>query len=181
MANLSTSFQFWQLPKYDQRKDESSLTLQTSNKLPKPGPGEALIRIRAVSLNYRDLIISRNLYPSSNLERDELIPGSDGAGDIVEIGEKVENFRIGDRVVANFNPAFKRGMVAKEKEMKSALGGPAQGILTSLIVLPVDALLRIPSHLSYEEASTLPCAAVTAWNGLYGLRDIPLLPVQTFL
>lgn len=175
-----SSYQFWQLPPQDQRKDESSLSLQTSNEIPKPGPTEVLLRVKAVSLNFRDLVIARNMYPLA-LKKDELIPASDGAGEIVSVGEQVTKFKKGDRAAANFNIAQLRGAVCTAAETEYALGGPIHGMLSQYVVLPAQALVHIPEHLSFEEAATLPCAAVTAWNGLFGLSDVPVLPGSTVL
>jgi NADPH:quinone reductase-like Zn-dependent oxidoreductase len=130
---------------------------------PAPGPGEVLVRIRAASLNYRDLLIVKGRY-GRNLPL-PLIPLSDGAGEVAEVGPGVTRFKPGDRVAATFMIAWLEGGPSEEKA-RSALGGAVDGVLAEARVFPQDALVRIPDHLSYEEASTLPCAAVTAWHAL---------------
>jgi NADPH:quinone reductase-like Zn-dependent oxidoreductase len=143
---------------------------------PEPGPGQALIRVRAVSLNFRDLLIVQGKYnPRLKLPR---IPLSDGAGEVVSVGEGVEAWKQGDRVVVPFFPAWLDGGLTAEKAA-SALGGDVDGMLSEFAVVPADALLSIPGHLSFEQAATLPCAAVTAWNGLFVSGR--LQPGQTLL
>jgi NADPH:quinone reductase-like Zn-dependent oxidoreductase len=120
---------------------------------PKPGPQEALIRIRATSLNYRDHLIVTGHYFGGPVSQD-VIPVSDGAGEVVSVGSGVTRFKPGDRVAGTF---FQAG---------GALGVPLNGMLAESVALHQDGLVAIPKSLSYEEAATLPCAAVTAWNAL---------------
>jgi NADPH:quinone reductase-like Zn-dependent oxidoreductase len=128
-----------------------------------PGPGEVLVRIRAVSLNYRDLLVVKGLYnPKMKLPR---IPCSDGAGEIMAVGPRVATWRCGDKVAGIFMQNWIDGQPTRAK-MRGALGGDIDGVLAEHVVLGESGLIRIPSHLTAEEASTLPCAAVTAWNAL---------------
>jgi NADPH:quinone reductase-like Zn-dependent oxidoreductase len=143
---------------------------------PKPGPGEALVRIRAASLNYRDLLVAKGIY-GRNLPL-PLIPLSDGAGEVVEVGPGVSRVRPGDRVAAAFMVGWIDGGPSEAKA-KSALGGAIDGVLAEARAFPQDGLVPIPEHLSYEEASTLPCAAVTAWHALMVGRG--LHPGETVL
>ncbi len=130
---------------------------------PEPGIGQVLVRVRAASLNFRDLMVSRGVYnPKLKLP---LIPLSDGAGEVAAVGEGVTRFRVGDRVVASFMPGWTEGPPT-ELKVRSALGGEVDGMLAEEVVLPETGLLPIPAHLSFEEAATLPCAAVTAWNAI---------------
>jgi NADPH:quinone reductase-like Zn-dependent oxidoreductase len=122
---------------------------------PKPGPGQALVRVRAASLNFRDLAIVAGKYIGGALQKDT-IPLSDGAGDVVAVGSGVRGLAVGDRVVAT----FAQGRPAQ------ALGAPLDGTLTELAAFDEDGLLKLPDHLSYEGAATLPCAGVTVWNAL---------------
>ncbi len=130
---------------------------------PRPGPCEVLVRVRASSVNYRDLStvedpVSRNLaYPR--------IPNSDGAGEVVEVGEAVTRFKPGDRVAATFFQRWIDGEITQDA-MASALGGALDGMLAEYVVLHQDGLASVPEHLSDLEAATLPCAALTAWNSL---------------
>jgi len=143
---------------------------------PAPGPGQVLVRIKAASLNYRDLLVSKGLY-SRNLAL-PLIPLSDAAGEVAEVGPGVTRFHAGDRVAATFMTSWHGGDAAEEHG-KSALGGAIDGVLAEARVFPEASLVRFPDHLSYEEASTLPCAAVTAWHALMVGRG--LLPGETVL
>jgi NADPH:quinone reductase-like Zn-dependent oxidoreductase len=128
-----------------------------------PGPGEVLVRIRAVSLNYRDLMMVKGVYnPKMTLPR---IPCSDGAGEVVAVGPGVTAWKPGDRVAGIFMQNWLDGPAAPAK-VKGALGGDIDGMLADHVTLGEAGLVRIPAHMSLEEAATLPCAAVTAWNAL---------------
>jgi len=130
---------------------------------PQPGPGEVQIRIRAISLNYRDLMMVKGLYnPKMKLPR---IPCSDGAGTVVEVGAGVTAWKPGDRVAGIFMQNWLDGPPTEAKS-RGALGGDIDGMLAEYTVLRDSGLVRLPEHLSFEEAATLPCAAVTAWNAL---------------
>lgn len=176
-----TSYQYWQLPQLDQRGDFNKLTLQSgSTSSLKPKENHVLVKVHAVSLNYRDLIIAKNQYPLS-LQETPLIPASDGAGVVEAVGEGVEEWKAGDRVAGIFTRDHLNGACAEEELEKTAHGGAIDGWLTQYISVPAHALVRIPKHLSFEEAATLPCAAVTAWNSLYGLPSSSLRAGQWVL
>jgi NADPH:quinone reductase-like Zn-dependent oxidoreductase len=133
------------------------------HEIPKPGYGQALIKVRAVSLNYRDLMVVKGLYnPRIPLP---FTPFSDGAGDVVAIGEGVSRVTVGDRVAGIFMQDWLAGEMTEAKQ-RSALGGGGQGMLAEYVVLREEGLVQFPEHLSYEEAATLPCAAVTAWHAV---------------
>lgn len=128
-----------------------------------PGPGEVLVRIRAVSFNYRDLMMVKGLYnPKLKLPR---IPCSDGAGEVAAVGSGVTGWKAGDRVAGIFMQNWLDGPPNPQK-VRGALGGDIDGMLAEYVVLAETGLVAIPAHLSFEEAATLPCAAVTAWNAL---------------
>ena len=130
---------------------------------PSPGYGQILVKVRAVSLNYRDLLVVKGLYnPKLPLP---LIPFSDGAGDVVAVGDGVSRVKVGDRVAAIFMQTWLGGELT-ESNARSALGGGIDGMLAEYVVLHEDGVVHIPEHLSYEEAATLPCAAVTAWHAV---------------
>jgi NADPH:quinone reductase-like Zn-dependent oxidoreductase len=130
---------------------------------PLPGPGEVLVRVHAISINYRDLLMAKGLYnPKLKLPR---IPCSDGAGEISAVGEGVTQWKPGDRVAGIFMQNWLDGPPTQAK-VKGALGGDIDGMLAEYVVLKETGLVRLPAHLSFEEAATLPCAAVTAWNAL---------------
>ncbi|MFN2456155.1 MAG: NAD(P)-dependent alcohol dehydrogenase [Pyrinomonadaceae bacterium] len=130
---------------------------------PRPGHRQILVRVRAASLNYRDLMVVKGQYdPRMSLPR---VPLSDGAGEVVAVGENVTRVKIGDRVAGIFMQTWIGGEVTPAHS-KSALGGAIDGMLAEYVVLSEEGVVHIPEHLSYEEAATLPCAAVTAWNAL---------------
>jgi NADPH:quinone reductase-like Zn-dependent oxidoreductase len=128
--------------------------------------GKVRVKMHAASLNFRDLLVAKGLYNPKWKTPLGIIPLSDGAGEVVEVGEGVNRFKVGDRVVASFMQEWVAGEVTEEKA-KSSLGGAIDGVLTTARLFDQEGLLPIPAHLSYEEAATLPCAAVTAWNGLF--------------
>jgi NADPH:quinone reductase-like Zn-dependent oxidoreductase len=130
---------------------------------PEPGPREVLLRVRAVSLNYRDLLVVKGLYnPKMKLPR---VPCSDGAGVVEAVGRGVTRVKAGDRVTGAFMPGWVEGQISEDKA-RSALGGGVDGVLAEYVVLPEDGVVPVPEHLGDEEAATLPCAAVTAWHAL---------------
>ena len=130
---------------------------------PQPGPGEVLVRVHAISLNYRDLLMVKGLYnPKLKLPR---IPCSDGAGEVAAVGDGVTRWKTGDRVAGIFMQNWLDGPLTPAKA-KGALGGDIDGMLAEYVVLRDTGLVKLPEHLSYAEAATLPCAAVTAWNAL---------------
>ncbi|MCH2460700.1 MAG: NAD(P)-dependent alcohol dehydrogenase [Gemmatimonadetes bacterium] len=131
---------------------------------PTPGDQEVLVRVRATSLNRRDLSIYRSRYGGG--DRSGLVPLSDGAGEVIEVGPEVTHFAVGDRVMGVFFANWVDGRRTREANA-SARGGAIDGMLSEMVVSHEDGLILIPEHLSYEEAATLPCAAVTAWNGLF--------------
>lgn len=128
---------------------------------PRPGPGEVLVRMRAASLNYRDLLTIEGGYGSQQ-KRADLVPLSDGAGEIVETGPDVTRWRAGDRVVGCFFADWQGGPPTTER-ISATLGGAVDGVACEYRVFGEHAILPIPSHLDFVEAATLPCAALTAW------------------
>lgn len=120
---------------------------------PRPGRGEVLLRMKAASLNYRDLVVLRRGYGPQTGEL-PLVPLSDGVGEVVEVGAGVTRVAVGDRVCPSF---FQGG---------KSLGGPLDGVLQQSMILEESFLFKVPAHLSDEEAATLPCAALTAWNAI---------------
>jgi NADPH:quinone reductase-like Zn-dependent oxidoreductase len=143
---------------------------------PSPGPGEAVVRVRACSLNYRDLAVMRGAYGGG--VKAPLTPLSDGAGEVVAVGEGVTRVKPGDHVAGIFMQDWIEGP-PDDAKANSALGGSIDGMIAEKVCLRADGLVHYPSHLSFEEAATLPCAAVTAWNALF--RSGGLRPGQTVL
>lgn len=144
--------------------------------IPRPGPGQVLVRLRAASLNYRDLLIIRGHYPAPL--GTAFIPLSDGAGEVVALGPGVARFAVGSRVAGIFMQSWLAGGMADSDNL-SALGGGVDGVLAEYRVFDAQGLVEIPQHLSFAEAACLPCAGVTAWNALHG--GASLLPGQSVL
>jgi len=131
---------------------------------PEPGANEVLVRVKAAGLNFRDLLIAWNRYPAGRLKAD-LIPLSDGAGEVVAAGARVTRAKVGDRVSANFLQDWTGGKL-QEEYLGSDLGGSLDGMLAEYVVLPQECLVHLPEYLTYEEAGSLSCAGLTAWSGL---------------
>ncbi len=130
---------------------------------PQPAHGEVLVRIRAVSLNYRDYMNVMSIKGVSGpIPR---VPCSDGAGEVVSVGEGVSGWQAGDRVVIPFMPQWLDGEFMPQYQAL-ALGANVDGLMREYATLPASCLLRLPEYLSFEEGATLPCAAVTAWDAL---------------
>jgi NADPH:quinone reductase-like Zn-dependent oxidoreductase len=143
---------------------------------PQPGAGEVLVRITAASLNYRDLMMVTGIY-NPRLRR-PMVPLSDGAGVVEEMGPGVTRFKKGDRVAACFMQKWIEGPITREKGA-SALGGGIDGVLREYAVFSEQGLVSIPPLLSDEEAAALPCAAVTAWHALF--EHTPMAPGDSVL
>ncbi|QBD82603.1 NAD(P)-dependent alcohol dehydrogenase [Ktedonosporobacter rubrisoli] len=136
---------------------------------PQPGPEQVLVRVRAASLNFHDLAIVLGIYdPHLPLP---LVPLSDGAGEVVAVGDAVSRVKVGDRVAGLFTQKWLAGDLTAET-VDTTLGGPYDGVLQEYIVLPEDGVVKIPEHMTYEEASTLPIAALTAWSALFVQGDL---------
>lgn len=133
--------------------------------IPTPAPGEVLVHVRASSLNYRDVIILEGNYPMPNLAG--RIPLSDGAGEVVAVGQGVTRFKVGDRVTNSFFPEWIDGPFTGKYSQYS---GDVDGWLADYRVVAADALISIPDSLDFDEAATLPCAGVTAWSAVKGVK-----------
>jgi NADPH:quinone reductase-like Zn-dependent oxidoreductase len=143
---------------------------------PHPQQGEVLVRVHAVSLNFRDIAMLRDRYPLPH--RKGLILTSDGAGEVVEVGAGVDDLKAGDRIMGIFHPRWYGGRIPPNVS-RFGYGSEIDGWLVERKVLSQEALVRIPDNLSCEEASTLPCAAVTAWSALSG--SVPIRSGHTVL
>ena len=142
---------------------------QVQRELSAPAAHEVLVRMRAVSLNYRDLMVADGRYLRAG--DNPVIPCSDGAGEVIAIGAQVTRFSVGDRVIASFFPKWIHGAPTLQNTA-DALGAAVDGMLAEETVLHESALVAMPEHLSYVEAATLPCAGVTAWNSLFVEGDL---------
>jgi NADPH:quinone reductase-like Zn-dependent oxidoreductase len=129
---------------------------------PQPGHGQILVRMRAAALNYRDQGVIKGIY---GYTRFPVIPLSDGAGEVTAVGTGVTQFRPGDRVASTFFVNWTAGQLPADAS-KNSLGGMIDGVLAEYALLAETGAIKIPDHLSFEEAATLPCAALTAWNAL---------------
>ena len=131
--------------------------------VPEPGPSQVLVKMQAWSLNYRDLMTVMGRYnPKLRMPQ---IPLSDGAGDVVAVGSGVRHVKEGARVTNTFFERWTSGALTDENA-RTAFGAGRDGVLAEYVALHEDAVVPIPPHLSYAEAATLPCAAVTAWHAL---------------
>ncbi|ABG50009.1 Alcohol dehydrogenase, zinc-binding [Trichodesmium erythraeum IMS101] len=147
----------------------------TERPQPEPKFGEVLVKVKAVSLNYRDILMVKGAYnPHLPLP---VIPCSDGVGEVVSVGEGVTKVKPGDRVASIFMQKWLSGNLTREAA-RSALGGEIDGMLAEYVILSEDGVVNIPSYLSDIEAATLPCAAVTAWHALI---EAGLKPGETVL
>ena len=142
---------------------------------PEPGAGEVAVRMRAASLNYRDLLTVQGRGGAYKLP---LIPFSDGAGEVIAVGDGVTRVSVGDRVCPMFFPSWLDGGPSAANR-RLALGGTRPGVLQQVMVLNAEGVTRIPPHLSFVEAATLPCAGLTAWRALF--EEAQLRPGETVL
>ncbi|MBA4795624.1 MAG: NAD(P)-dependent alcohol dehydrogenase [Phenylobacterium sp.] len=143
---------------------------------PKPGPGEVLVRMRAVSLNYRDWMMINGLYGRAPTTAGQVTPFSDGCGVVEAVGEGVTRVKVGDRVATLFFQGWISGPPTLEKAL-TALGSPIPGAGRELAVFSQEGVSKVPDFLTDEEVSTLPCAALTAWRALF--EDADLQPGDT--
>jgi NADPH:quinone reductase-like Zn-dependent oxidoreductase len=163
---------------YELRGDGVETLTLVERERPRPGAGQVLVRMRAASLNYRDLLVAGGTYLRGGAPKRPLVPLSDGAGEVIEAGPAVTRLRPGDRVAGAFFQRWIDGPFDAEKGA-SALGGAIDGVLAEEVVLEADAAVKFPDGMSFEEAATLPCAGVTAWVGLMVLGG--LAPGETVL
>src|SRR5215472_12438913 len=144
--------------------------------VPAPGPGQVLVKLKAVTLNYRDLLTIKGGYGSR--QKFPLVPLSDGAGVIEAVGSGVREFAVGGRVIGSFFESWIDGEPSDAK-MRAALGGSVDGVLAEYRLFPPHALVKTPELLSDIEAAALPCAGLTAWSAVVKLGDVK--PGQTVL
>jgi NADPH:quinone reductase-like Zn-dependent oxidoreductase len=147
--------------------------------VPAPGrlaPGQIRVALRAASINFRDLLVLSGALRSVTLP--ELIPCSDGAGEVVEVAQGVWRVKVGDRVALTFNPDWIGGPY-QQSPGAAGRGGAIQGVICDELVVNQQEAVVLPRHLTFEEGATLPCAAVTAWHSLCAAG--PLLPGMTVL
>tara|TARA_B100002051_G_scaffold274908_1_gene317224 strand:- start:23 stop:1042 length:1020 start_codon:yes stop_codon:yes gene_type:complete len=137
---------------------------------PEPKLDEVLVKIHASSLNYRDLLIAIGGYGSRQKKKD-LVPLSDCAGEVVSIGSNVKKFKVGDRVLASFFQSWISGEVTEEI-LEDDLGRSSDGVLSQYKCFNQIGLVHIPNYLSFIDAASLPCAALTAWSGIIGLGAV---------
>lgn len=141
----------------------SELRFESDLPDPVPGAGEVLVSMRAASLNYRDLLIRSGKSASGG--EGPLVPLSDGAGEIAAVGSGVSGWEPGDRVALTFFRDWESGPFDMRYH-EAARGGSCDGVLSDQVVTPARGLVRIPDYLSFEEAATLPCAALTSWHAM---------------
>lgn len=144
--------------------------------VPSPGPGEVLLKMKACSLNYRDIVVLNGQHGKS--VRPPLIPLSDGVGEVVEVGRDVTSLKTGDRVSPSFFQNWFGGRSPQDLS-SGRLGGPRNGVLATHCVFPEASVVTVPEHLTDAEAATLPCSGVTAWSALS--EPNPVRPGETVL
>ncbi|MEU5263623.1 NAD(P)-dependent alcohol dehydrogenase [Amycolatopsis sp. NPDC021455] len=144
--------------------------------VPEPGPGQVLVRMLGWAVNARDLMILKGFYPKP--VKPDVVPLSDGAGEVVAVGDGVRAWTAGDRVAATYFPRWLSGPGTPEKTADD-LAGTLDGVLAEYAVFAEDALVAVPAHLDYAEAATLPSAGVTAWRAV--VEEGGLVPGQTVL
>jgi NADPH:quinone reductase-like Zn-dependent oxidoreductase len=142
---------------------------------PVPKPTEIVLRVRATSLNRRDIMILHGTYPLP--AKPDIVPLSDGAGEVVAIGSAVKRFTVGDRVTGSYFARWRDGDLAPD--VLDQLGCTLDGLLTEYAVLDEQWAVRVPDHLTWEQAATLSCAGVTAWHAVVGIGQVR--PGQTVL
>ncbi|HKR88131.1 MAG TPA: NAD(P)-dependent alcohol dehydrogenase [Phenylobacterium sp.] len=135
--------------------------------IPEPGPGEALVRLKAATLNFRDLLFVNGVLPGMT-KQPEYVPLSCATGEVLAVGEGVARVKAGDRV----NPLFHQGLAAGARNSPDMLGGSADGVARTHAVFPAESLCLVPDELGDLEAATLPCAALTAWSALFDARPL---------
>ena len=133
---------------------------------PAPAAGEALVRLTAATLNFRDLLAVRGLLPGAL--KPEYVPLSDACGNVVAVGDGVTRVKPGDRV----NPLFAQGWLDGPRPPAAMLGGPVDGVARQFATFDAESLVRIPDELGDLEAAAMPCAGLTAWNAVFGRRAI---------
>jgi NADPH:quinone reductase-like Zn-dependent oxidoreductase len=144
------------------------LVLNNARSEPQPAHGQILVRTRAAALNYRDQGVIKGVYGYTKFP---VIPLSDGAGEVVAVGAGVTQFKPGDRVASNFFVNWTGGRIPADAS-RNSLGGMIDGVLSEYILLNETGAIKIPDHLTFEEAATLPCAALTAWNAVVETAQI---------
>jgi NADPH:quinone reductase-like Zn-dependent oxidoreductase len=138
--------------------------VQVERDKPEPTANEVVVKFHAVSLNYRDLMFVKGFYnPKARLPA---VPCSDGSGEVVAVGANAKKWKVGDRVCPIFMQAWLEGPLSIEKRRTALGGGDLDGVLREFGAFDENGLVEVPARLSLEEAATLPCAAVTAWNAL---------------
>ncbi|KAK3994432.1 hypothetical protein QBC44DRAFT_322676 [Cladorrhinum sp. PSN332] len=150
-------------------KNFDGLVYETSAPVPKPSPTQVLVHIHGASLNYRDLIIPRGMYPFP-LDL-PVVSLSDGAGEVVAVGSDVTKFKPGDKVLTLFNQGHQKQLIDVAAS-KTGLGGCIDGTLREYGAFEETGLAHMPKNLDFVEAATLVCAGLTSWNALFGLREL---------
>ncbi|KAF4540696.1 alcohol dehydrogenase [Lasiodiplodia theobromae] len=148
-------------------KDFDTLKFNTQAAIPDLSEHDVLIRFHAASLNYRDLAIAKGTFPFPY--KDDIVPASDGVGEVVAVGSRVTRFKLGDRVATLFNQAHVAGSL-DQHSMATGVGGVLDGALRQYGAYDQEGLVHVPKNLDWLEAATLGCAGLTAWNAFYGLQ-----------
>src|ERR1700742_3510422 len=177
---LSTADCRLSLPMKTYILEKGSTTLDGLKQIDRPDPQptetQVLIRVHATSLNFRDNLVANGAYFNGPMKSD-LIPLSDGTGEVISVGSQAKRFKQGDKVAGTFFQTWPDGAM---QYSRPAMGGSTSGMLSELVALDEDGVVHLPENYSYEEGATLPCAAVTAWHALHATRN-RTKPGQTVL
>ncbi|KAK1149002.1 hypothetical protein N8T08_007677 [Aspergillus melleus] len=172
--SMPTTTYGWELHGTGAGSGSDVLVWNEKQQLPPLGPNDVLVKLHAWSINYPDISVANGTYPWRDSHVSTVIPGSDGAGEVVATGSKASKFKKTDKVIVFFYPHFDEGNAPTLDQMRDVPGTNTHGIFRQYAVLNEKGLIAMPSNLTYREAATLPCSALTAWNALHGLA--PLKP-----
>ncbi|KAK4499332.1 hypothetical protein PRZ48_009845 [Zasmidium cellare] len=160
-----TTYSRWILP---QTTGHQALVLDREATLGSVGDDEVVVEVHAASLNYRELVIAKGTAPGE--VKPNVVPGSDGAGIVKEVGKNVKEFKAGDRVVTHLTPTIPDDQFPTLIDVGAGLGHSIDGTLQEVAILPQSAVVHAPKDLSFDRAATLTCSGLTAWNALFGLK-----------
>ncbi|CAG7930687.1 unnamed protein product [Penicillium olsonii] len=173
-SDSSSQTSGWQLRGTGSGDGSSALEWSTELSLPELGPTDVLVEFHAWALNYPDVSIANGSFPWVKDNKETLIPGSDGAGTVIQVGSLVDQVKIQENVVPLYYPNFFSGPGPSYEQMESSPGSAsnASGTFRKKAVFNQNHIIAMPSNLRFEEAATLPCSALTAWNALHGMRSL---------
>ncbi|PLB53935.1 NAD(P)-binding protein, partial [Aspergillus steynii IBT 23096] len=171
-TSLPTTTPGWELHGSGSGSGANALIWNENQQLPPLGPNDVLVKLHAWAINYPDLAVANGTFPWRESADSVVIPGSDGAGEIIARGTNASKFNVSDKVIVLFYPHFPEGNAPTLHQMRDVPGTNTHGTFRQYAVFNETGLIAMPSTLSYVEAATLPCSALTAWNALHGLTPL---------